>query len=725
MKIRCLILKKICLPSSHKTKKMKKWVYVLLSAMLFCIDLSAQSTVIQNGDFDNASITVGTSFNTGFGSAYSSTNNVISDPKVFMGQNLGQGGDLLICTDDLSKFSKDHSDPSAFGSVARGKYLIAEPGKSTRNTSFSKKGASRYVKAELWSQTVNSLSIEEAYYFQLYGARLLPNGTNSAKRLTSEEYEMRVMAYWTVSGVQYSEEVLAVDINKELTYSPNSGNPVDHSNKFRRFSNDFYVARASTVTFSIELIYAIDQDGSPKSNVVLAIDDIAMDNYDGLLSLAKPVYCVNEYANITPVSGPSSVSSLKVFRNGITVFNNAADYSGFQNYQFTSSGAYRFEITLSTPVVLYYGKESVNTYSLSAECRVLEAPSKDDLNFAEIIVDDFADNEFSFFENLKNATNYQWNFGDGTGSNAATVNHEYSGGPSFNVSLTAFNEIPTCSLVANTSVSICDIANKPEIVFSTTKGAANSVTLDITSPNVNGDEYLWTLGDGTSLIKGDESDVQHTYTDDGEYQVCVSTKASNCYIEECDIVSFCHSYDIPQVLSNDCGNQLNFTINADDAVKVTWYTPSGEQLGTGHSLNRQIVSNYRTINEKEVDYLKVTIDNGCSIQEIEVPYESVSAPISQILAINLGNSLELYHTYDGTKTVDVDWDIEAYNNTTLVSTQSLSNDGAIYSLPPNVTSVKVTLTLTYSGTSCETEVIRYICIPSESHDCCDGCTAGN
>ena len=388
-----------------------------------------------------------------------------------------------------------------------------------------------------------------------------------------------------------------------------------------------------------------------------------------------------------------------------------------------AAGKYYFEILFtSAEKVLQRGAEDVFQTTFGQTCEVFAKPIKDDINTTEIISEQLLDDEYSFRENLKNVTDITWNFGDGNSSTEPYVIHKFSGASSYLVELDAYNEIASCSNNFDVTINLCNPANTPEITLAHTTGPNPlEVTFDITSGSVNGTEYIWNMGDGTEIIKGDETDVNHTYTNNGEYKVCVATKAQNCFVESCDQVSFCLSYDIPQVAYSDCSDLLNFSVNADPAVQVTWYTSEGVKLGEGHTLDRQVLPG-----SSSNDFLVAQINDGCKITTLQVPFGRLSPPTTNLLAYKMGNDLNLYHTYEGNQTISANWTAKTYNSTNvLIETTTYSSENVVHPINANAASIEVTLALTYIGTNCSTTVVKNVCIPSNNNDCCDGCSASN
>ncbi len=128
------------------------------------------------------------------------------------------------------------------------------------------------------------------------------------------------------------------------------------------------------------------------------------------------------------------------------------------------------------------------------------------------------------FQNLSvGATDYVWNFGNGSTSTDASPTFAYNAGGSFTVTLTA--TAANCSDVATQTIVISE---KPVASFTATQLnlIQNETALEITNNSTGATAWFWTFGD--SAVSGDFEPV-HYYAQKGVYDVSlVAIGAGGC-----------------------------------------------------------------------------------------------------------------------------------------------------------------------------------------------------
>jgi len=137
------------------------------------------------------------------------------------------------------------------------------------------------------------------------------------------------------------------------------------------------------------------------------------------------------------------------------------------------------------------------------------------------------------------ATNYSWNFGDGTSSNSYNASHTYANAGTYivclNISSATCSDVFCDTLNITANPSICN-ANFSTFAFSPGGGIIFSGT-PITFTNTStgsATNYLWNFGDGTS---SNSYNASHTYTNAGTYIVCLNISSATCSDVFCDTLN--------------------------------------------------------------------------------------------------------------------------------------------------------------------------------------------
>jgi large repetitive protein len=123
---------------------------------------------------------------------------------------------------------------------------------------------------------------------------------------------------------------------------------------------------------------------------------------------------------------------------------------------------------------------------------------------------------------------YEWNFGDGTTAQSATVTHRFAQLGSGNVALTVTDQRGASATVL---LPIRIVPMLPQAVFLVTTApprAHASIRFDagasqpaLSSPHNAVADYLWDFGDGNQW-EGQDATITHTYARPGAYQVTLT-----------------------------------------------------------------------------------------------------------------------------------------------------------------------------------------------------------
>jgi large repetitive protein len=141
----------------------------------------------------------------------------------------------------------------------------------------------------------------------------------------------------------------------------------------------------------------------------------------------------------------------------------------------------------------------------------------------------------SFRANGVGASNYRWDFGDGTVSESgSSVSHSYQKGGTYTVSVTADNgkgfSCSTASDSTSVKINSTPIASAGENVACCVGQSTSFDASASSDPDGDALSYHWDFGDGAT---SDEKSTTHVYEKSGNYRVVVTVKdesGSDCGI---------------------------------------------------------------------------------------------------------------------------------------------------------------------------------------------------
>lgn len=184
------------------------------------------------------------------------------------------------------------------------------------------------------------------------------------------------------------------------------------------------------------------------------------------------------------------------------------------------------------------------------------------------------------FVNLsQNCTHYNWDFGDSvSSSNTSTLKnptHRYTSGGTYNVKLTARNEVCEIPPVAELVLPLF-VADTADITTSFTFSPENpqpNQEVSFVSETQNAYNFLWEFGDGTT---SSEINPAHTYSEVGEYLVSLTasnTTKSDTYSSSLSVVpTSTESVEMPIRLSispNPTSGSISIELPQNIGSKVT------------------------------------------------------------------------------------------------------------------------------------------------------------
>ena len=139
-------------------------------------------------------------------------------------------------------------------------------------------------------------------------------------------------------------------------------------------------------------------------------------------------------------------------------------------------------------------------------------------------IEDVCDGETVAFEHtstLPGDTNeLHWNFGDGNTSSEEAPEHQYSETGEYEVSLVVETS-NGCTDTATTSVEVLEL---PDSEFDL-EYLSDIAGVEVTAVVDTHASYEWNFGDGT--IVTDEASYQHSYDENGEYQISLTVEGVN------------------------------------------------------------------------------------------------------------------------------------------------------------------------------------------------------
>jgi PKD repeat protein len=129
------------------------------------------------------------------------------------------------------------------------------------------------------------------------------------------------------------------------------------------------------------------------------------------------------------------------------------------------------------------------------------------------------DGKIQFTIEAKNASSFEWNFGDNTTSTEQNPIHQYTKNGKYTVVLIARNN--KTQVTKTYEVTVTD-APKPIVKFSY-KSLGNG-TLQFTNESQNAESYKWDFGDGQTSV---EVSPQHSFSVNGTYEVKLTAESVN------------------------------------------------------------------------------------------------------------------------------------------------------------------------------------------------------
>ena len=225
----------------------------------------------------------------------------------------------------------------------------------------------------------------------------------------------------------------------------------------------------------------------------------------------------------------------------------------------------------------------------------------------------------------------QWDFGDGVTSNQTNPTHIYATAGTYNVTLVLFRLNSSCTqtLTKNNIVVIKPVPVVTATVDTFSTCNINKIFLFHASANTTS-TYQWNFGDG-GIATG--LNVQHQYSQPGNFQVAVTATASGCSstVNLASPVTVLNN-PIPVITSNITSGCNPLTVvlstNAIGASSIQW------SLGNGQTSTLSTVGVLYNNAGNYNPYLTATYPNGCSSQSAPLTIHALQSPVSTFTTSN-------------------------------------------------------------------------------------------
>ncbi len=346
-------------------------------------------------------------------------------------------------------------------------------------------------------------------------------------------------------------------------------------------------------------------------------------------------------------------------------------------YTFNDPGQYEVQLIATDPTSCLITDTSYTTIFVSTGQVEAEFTTQNtgDCDQLEVIFDN----------NTLFATDYEWDFGDGSPvSTEANPVHTYTTPGTYTVTLTATdnagcNDPDTFTLeveYTNDLQAEADFAFDPE-------PECTQMEVDFTNMSQFGDTYEWDFGDGSPV--SNETDPTHIYTDEGSYTVTLTVSDSQGCADP-DVITYVVDYTF------DPGSMTaSFTTIEDNEceeldVDFNNTSPSGDtfqwDFGDGNGSNVENPSHTYTSPGSYTATLTVSDSQGClepAVYSQEINYEG---PVEAVLNIpdveGCVNSTVQFTT--DTNAPYYEWDFGDGNTSTLQNPEHLYESSGTFNV---------------------------------------------
>lgn len=536
--------------------------------------------------------------------------------------------------------------------------------------------------------TNTSTGTELTYQWDYGDGSPITNDTNSVHTYLSAGTYTATLTTSGVCGIDtYSFDVNILEIPiVDISVAPSvvcSGNSVSFTNNSSTDGNYLWTfgPNASVPTSTLYDPGAVIFTGNGIQTIIFGIDYAgcqAQDTvYVDIQPIPVPSFTVTPNAGCAPLS--TSISNTTVDAPGTVYDWNYGDGT-------TSTG-----IVPNNPVYAAGLNDTIYTIQLivSSASGCIDSLSQQvavyPLPFATftILDDTVCSNEAMLFaNNSTNASNYLWDFSDGTTTTTISPSHAFNGIGSFDVTLVAYS-VHGCTDSAFATIFIDSI---PLPSFTNSTECFGNATSFLNTSTGNPTAFVWDFGDGSPTETS--TDPSHTFAATGVYLVSLTaTNGLNCSNTVNQLVTV---NDVPIAnfsASQTCfGQSMNFT-DASLNSPITW----NWDFGDGNSSNIQSPSHMYADTGMYNVQLIVSGGSGC-LDSITLSMYVDSIPQAAFTFSEACTGDSLFFTNNSTVAPDdYLWDFGDGSTATSINTDHIYGTAGTY---------PVTLTATYSWTGC-------------------------
>ena len=379
---------------------------------------------------------------------------------------------------------------------------------------------------------------------------------------------------------------------------------------------------------------AISSDGTiywliQNSRIVLNQNTIYAITDNGTNYITKWTYNLSNYLDAPAIIGSDGTLYFGSNDNNIYALNS----NGTLKWNYTTGNAIQGGFAIGSDGTLYTGNINGILYAL-----------KDVIaNFTTNTTNGTAPLTVQFNDTSTNATNWNWDFGDGTTSTEQNPTHTYNTPGTYTIKLTVTGPGGSDEKIIENCIKVGNIIS--DFTTNTTNGTA-PLTVQFNDTSTNATNWNWDFGDGTTST---EQNPTHTYNTPGTYTIKLTVTGPGGSDEKIK-TNYINVY-VPTVASFTANQTTGISPlaiqfkNTSPSYTFSWLWDFGD--GTT-SREENPIHVYHNPGNSTVSYtVKLTVTglrNGTD-EEIKTNYITVT-PLIEIVTSNPNGG-----TYNSTQTV--------------------------------------------------------------------------